>query len=312
MKLGRAAFGPARAVARSGRSALSDEVERAIDSVLAGPIPEAVARSAVRHRTLERVVAAALDAIPQREPGPGIDAAEIEEALGRALGSPGVQRALNDALESKLTEDLALRAAQSPAFRKVLHEVLSSAELRSALLQQTTGFGAGLAASLRRGTRDLDDSTQSAIRGLFRRPAADVSRFGGLFTRAFGLVVDAGLAQIAFLVIAASVGLVLSLVGDVGSGLLGGLLAGGGWFAVVSLYFVSFWTATGQTPGMRIMRLRVVTREGKTPSLWRSLVRLVGMVLAIVPLFAGFLPVLVDARRRALPDFLAGTVVQAE
>ena len=34
-----------------------------------------------------------------------------------------------------------------------------------------------------------------------------------------------------------------------------------------------------------------------------------GLVLAIVPLFAGFLPVLVDDRRRALQDFLAGTVV---
>ena len=41
----------------------------------------------------------------------------------------------------------------------------------------------------------------------------------------------------------------------------------------------------------------------------RSLVRLVGLVLAIVPLFAGFLPVLFTDRRRGLPDFLAGTVV---
>jgi uncharacterized RDD family membrane protein YckC len=36
---------------------------------------------------------------------------------------------------------------------------------------------------------------------------------------------------------------------------------------------------------------------------------MVGLVLAVVPLFAGFLPVLFTARRRGLPDFLAGTVV---
>ena len=36
---------------------------------------------------------------------------------------------------------------------------------------------------------------------------------------------------------------------------------------------------------------------------------MVGLVLAIVPLFAGFIPVLFTARRRGLPDFLAGTVV---
>jgi uncharacterized RDD family membrane protein YckC len=38
-------------------------------------------------------------------------------------------------------------------------------------------------------------------------------------------------------------------------------------------------------------------------------VRLFGLVLAIVPLFAGFVPVLFTKRRRGLQDFLAGTVV---
>jgi uncharacterized RDD family membrane protein YckC len=38
-------------------------------------------------------------------------------------------------------------------------------------------------------------------------------------------------------------------------------------------------------------------------------VRLVGLVLAIIPLFAGFIPVLFTERRRGLPDFLGGTVV---
>ena len=49
--------------------------------------------------------------------------------------------------------------------------------------------------------------------------------------------------------------------------------------------------------------------RGRPPSIGRSLVRMVGLVLAIVPLFAGFIPVLFTARRRGLPDFLAGTVV---
>ena len=51
---------------------------------------------------------------------------------------------------------------------------------------------------------------------------------------------------------------------------------------------------------------------------WRSrrpasqFVRLVGVGLAIIPLLVGFLPVLVDDRRRGLRDFLAGTVVLTE
>jgi uncharacterized RDD family membrane protein YckC len=38
-------------------------------------------------------------------------------------------------------------------------------------------------------------------------------------------------------------------------------------------------------------------------------VRTLGLALAIIPCFLGFLPALFDSRRRALPDYLAGTVV---
>jgi uncharacterized RDD family membrane protein YckC len=73
--------------------------------------------------------------------------------------------------------------------------------------------------------------------------------------------------------------------------------------------FVLFRSAAGQTPGMRLLSLRVLGPADHTPSVGRSLVRLVGLVLAIVPMFAGFVPVLFTERRRGLPDFLAGTVV---
>ena len=81
------------------------------------------------------------------------------------------------------------------------------------------------------------------------------------------------------------------------------------WIAVVGTYFVLFWSTAGQTPGMRLMGLRVMTPNGEHPGVARSVVRVIGLGLAILPLFLGFLPVLVDARRRGLHDFLAGTVV---
>ena len=43
----------------------------------------------------------------------------------------------------------------------------------------------------------------------------------------------------------------------------------------------------------------------------RSLLRFGALVLAALPLFAGFLPILVDDRRRGVHDMLAGTVVVA-
>jgi uncharacterized RDD family membrane protein YckC len=104
--------------------------------------------------------------------------------------------------------------------------------------------------------------------------------------------------------------LVASLVGgDLQFETLGRILAAIAWAAVVGFYFVLFWSTTGQTPGMRLMGLRVLDPSGGHPGLVRSMVRLIGLVLCIIPLFAGFLTVLVDDRRRAVLDMLAGTVV---
>ena len=75
-------------------------------------------------------------------------------------------------------------------------------------------------------------------------------------------------------------------------------MAAVGWALIVGGYFTLFWSTTGQTPGMRLMRLRVVTYDGGRVHFFRALIRLGGLVLAIIPLFAGFMPVLFDDRRR--------------
>jgi uncharacterized RDD family membrane protein YckC len=133
--------------------------------------------------------------------------------------------------------------------------------------------------------------------------------YAGLATRAVALVVDIALVHAIVLVGAGLLGLVASLVGDLRPEWLVAALVGAAWSLSVTIYFVLFWSVTGQTPGMRGMQLRVVTGDGSPPSVARALVRLIGLLLAIVPLFAGFLPVLFDARRRGLPDYLARTVV---
>jgi uncharacterized RDD family membrane protein YckC len=103
--------------------------------------------------------------------------------------------------------------------------------------------------------------------------------------------------------------LIASLVGGVRPTWLAGSLLGIGWVLIAGGYFVLFWSAAGQTPGMRLMRLRVRRLDSGGLSALRAMVRAIGLALAIIPLFAGFLPALVDRRRRALPDYLAGSVV---
>lgn len=312
VRIGRLALGPARAAARSGRSALAGEAERAVDGAFAGPLPEAVARALVDHRVLERALAETLDASAAR---PVTDSERqlvqelVDRLVERVLASPALERFAADLIESRLAEDLADRVVRSEAFRRAMRDVLASTEVRRALARQTASFGGEFAAATRQRAAGFDDSLEAKVH---RREQAP-SRFGGVGTRGVGLVVDLVLAQLAFLLGGALIGLVASLVGTLRPVWLVGTLVGAGWLIVVVAYFVGFWSTTGQTPGMRLMRLRVVTGAGEeAPGFWRSAVRLVGLALAIVPLFAGFVPVLFDGRRRALQDFLAGTVVVRE
>ena len=312
VRIGRLALGPARAAARSGRSALAGEAERAVDGAFAGPLPEAVARAIVDHRVLERALAETLDASAER-PVTAAEREQVQELVDRlverVLASPALERFAADLIESRLAEDLADRVVRSEAFRRAMQDVLTSPEVRRALTRQTAGFGGEVAAAVRKRAGGLDDRLEAKVRRREQTP----SRFGGLGTRGVGLVVDLLLAQLAFLLGGALIGLVASLVGTLRPVWLVGTLVGAGWLIVVVAYFVGFWSTTGQTPGMRLMRLRVVTGAGEeAPGFWRSAVRLVGLALAIVPLFAGFVPVLFDGRRRALQDFLAGTVVVRE
>jgi uncharacterized RDD family membrane protein YckC len=133
--------------------------------------------------------------------------------------------------------------------------------------------------------------------------------YAGIATRAVALAIDAALAHVIVFAGGAILALVGSLVADVQLDTLGRLLATAAWVTVVGAYFVLFWSTAGQTPGMRLMSLRVMTQRGVHPGVTRSVVRVIGLGLAIVPLFLGFVPVLVDARRRGLHDLLAGTVV---
>ena len=295
----RFALRPARAVARQGRDALADEAERAIDGVMAGPLPEAVGRSIVEHRVVERVVSEALHAKAE-EAGPSLDSAELQEAVRRALANPALQQAISGAIESEQTKQLADQLVHSEAFRNSLKSVLSSDEVRQALMHQTTSFGGEIAAALRTRAQRFDDAL--AVRH------GQEGKYGGLATRGIALVTDVLLAHLVFLLAGAMIGLVSGMIGTLRPQWVVGLIAGFGWLIVLVAYFVLFWSTAGQTPGMRIFRLRVL-HGAEPPPVWRSLIRLVGLVLAIIPCFAGFVPVVFDSRKRGLQDFMAGTVV---
>ena len=75
------------------------------------------------------------------------------------------------------------------------------------------------------------------------------------------------------------------------------------------VYFVFFFSTTGQTVGKAIMGLRVVTTDGTRMGVKRSFIRTLCYTLSWVPLGLGFLWVLGEDRRRAWHDKIAHTYV---
>jgi uncharacterized RDD family membrane protein YckC len=74
-------------------------------------------------------------------------------------------------------------------------------------------------------------------------------------------------------------------------------------------YYVGLWVFAGQTLGKALMGVRVISVDGGRITIRHALIRLAGYWLSAVILFWGYLRVLVDERRRALHDKLAGTLV---
>jgi uncharacterized RDD family membrane protein YckC len=132
----------------------------------------------------------------------------------------------------------------------------------------------------------------------------------GLVTRVLAFALDAALLNAVALLTAAAVNLFLSVV-TVPHEVRTLLVAVGGGLYVLWIvaYFVTFWATTGQTPGSRVLHIRVHPASGERLAPRRALVRFLGLTLAAIPLFAGFLLILVDDRRRGLHDLLARTVV---
>jgi uncharacterized RDD family membrane protein YckC len=137
------------------------------------------------------------------------------------------------------------------------------------------------------------------------------ARLAGFATRVLGFAIDLAILNLTTLALGGAIAWAANVLGidlNPSAPVVAGLAAAG-WLALISLYLVTFWCLTGQTPGMRFMGIRVTDRHGAVPSLTRSLRRLVGMYLSALPAGAGFLLILVDDRRRGLHDRLAGTLV---
>jgi uncharacterized RDD family membrane protein YckC len=140
-------------------------------------------------------------------------------------------------------------------------------------------------------------------------------QYAGFVTRLVAFAIDLIIVSVLIIVGNAAVGLVTTLLKNihlVRSGSLTDAIASAIAIALgVAIfvgYYIGFWLGAGQTPGKRIMGVRIVRRDGRRVNLWNVVRRFVGYWLSCI-LFLGFLWILVDNQRQAWHDSLSGTIV---
>jgi uncharacterized RDD family membrane protein YckC len=79
--------------------------------------------------------------------------------------------------------------------------------------------------------------------------------------------------------------------------------------SIIPLYYVVFWSFSGQTLGKAVLGVRVVRIDGKRLGLGTAAVRYVGYVVSLTLLGIGFFWILVDDRRQGWHDKMARTCV---
>jgi hypothetical protein len=120
------------------------EVARAMDRVLAGPLAEQIARSFARHRVIERM------------------AAEI-------AATANVDKAVADALDSRLVIELTDRILLSREMQRAVEHLASAPELRRALAEQSSGLADDMVDGLRQRSESMDEAAERTVRRWLRR-----------------------------------------------------------------------------------------------------------------------------------------------
>lgn len=75
------------------------------------------------------------------------------------------------------------------------------------------------------------------------------------------------------------------------------------------IYLLFFWVLAGQTPGKRLVGIKIVRRDGSKVIFLVAIRRLLGYLACFLSLGIGFLWVLIDDRRLGWHDKIAGTCV---
>jgi uncharacterized RDD family membrane protein YckC len=269
----------------AGRMAHATGVDRAMDEAVEEAIVRAL-RSPAVGRAIDRALASHVEAA-------GLSSQEMARIVKQVLESDAAEQAWDEVLASREVQMLIERIAQAP-------------EIRSAIAAQGAGLITDIGVKLTRLTEAFDDALERIIR--HRDPGSETNQ-AGLATRLVAFGIDFALlfalyslaSGVIASVVSFSFGSKLSLAGGIVVGVVGYLLGGA--------ILVLFWSLGGQTPGMRVLSIRLTQDGSRDVTLGRAIKRLFGLVLALLPLGLGYFWILRNPSRHAWHDTMTGTEV---
>lgn len=270
-----------------------------LDRVIETAVEDAIVR-AIESDATERAIARILN-------GP-----MVEGAVQEALRSKEVEQALFDTLDSEMVDRLWGRILDSDETQKLIERIAEAPEVRAAIASQGIGLIGDIGRQVARVTRIIDMLGERISRRLlFRKKRAMPTNHAGFFTRALALGLDALVINLSLVILTALISVIANVFGINFDEIRNQLLAVGAftWFFSSSLYLFTFWSLSGQTPGMQFLDIRIehdgTSRIGPRLAFWR----LVGFWLAVIPFGLGFVGALVKIDRRGFHDRLGRTVV---
>jgi uncharacterized RDD family membrane protein YckC len=241
-----------------------------------------------------------------------IESEAVERAAGRVLEGPALDRAVERALRSPAVEEAWERVLASDEAQRLVERIAEAPEIRAAIASQSAGLVEDVARQVRRVARRLDDGLERVARRVLLRPRrTQPTEHAGGVSRATALGVDLAVLNAGFFAVSSMIAIVASAVLPDPDGVSTPALAVGTglWLAAGAVYLLTFWALAGQTPGMRFLGIHIEHDGSPRLGLARSTRRLLGAVLAAIPLGLGFAGVVLADSRRGLHDVIARTEV---
>jgi uncharacterized RDD family membrane protein YckC len=271
-----------------------------VDKAVEDALEEALVR-ALRSPAVERAIVRAI-----------LDGNAVERALTQALTSDEVADAIVKALDTEIADRVWLEILASPKAQMLVERIAEAPEVRAAITQQGVGLVTDLGRRLTAITEAFDDAIERVVHRALRRPGHEAETTEvGIATRGVAALVDLALIGLGLSI---GSGLLASVVpavtgGSDGLSLFGVLTFGLVGFLIGGALFVAFWSLIGQTPGMRLLSIRLDVNGSREVGLGRASRRLFAIPFALLPAGLGFFAIILSPRRRGWHDLAAGTTV---